>query len=265
MKLSEAHRFELDTHTSPLSHELILQQLRIHIHECSFGRRLPIQYKYTFLKKSPGIRFVCIPIWMAPESQERKRQPKEKVKNWAGCPEDIQVDIWADVRGQKGSPHRTQLRKKSSFCRWPKGEDVHDPRGLVYFFVTEILIPRFCRADMGWVYILGLANTTIAHKFLSKLFGLFSPGFQAPPSPKIQPLNSRPKLLAFLSQTSLSRRFSQRIQPCRKHANVVNYYAVAFLLRPPYWLLCVPFFGEGNACKTKEDGIRTGVVAKAND
>ena len=68
------------------------------------------------------------------------------------------------------------------------------------------LVPRLCRADLGWNFYLGPANfREIAGEFLSEFwwrilsgfFGLVFPGFQA--TQKIHAQNSRPELSAFLS------------------------------------------------------------------
>ena len=45
---------------------------------------------------------------------------------------------------------------------------------------------------------------------------------------------------------------------------IVNYYAVLFLLRPPYLLRCGPFFERKNVCNSQENGVRTRRAAIAN-
>ena len=48
--MSEHHRSEFDTHTSPLAQEFILYQLWIHIREYVLGWYIQIQYKYIYVK-----------------------------------------------------------------------------------------------------------------------------------------------------------------------------------------------------------------------
>ena len=47
-------------------------------------------------------------------------------------------------------------------------------------------------------------------------------------------------------------------------AKLVNYYAVVFLLRPPYLLHRGPFLERENVCNSQENGVRTRRAAIAN-
>ena len=68
----------------------------------------------------------------------------------------------------------------------------------------NVLIPRFCRADLGWIFYFGLANSRkIASEFWWRIFlanysALFFQCFR--PSQKIHAQNSRPKCFGFSSR-----------------------------------------------------------------
>ena len=47
-------------------------------------------------------------------------------------------------------------------------------------------------------------------------------------------------------------------------AKIVNYYTVAFLLRPPDLLRCGPFSERENVCNSQENGVRTRCAAIVN-
>ena len=47
-------------------------------------------------------------------------------------------------------------------------------------------------------------------------------------------------------------------------ANIVNYYAVVFLLRPPNLVRRGPFFERKNVCNSQENGVRTRCAAIVN-
>ena len=47
-------------------------------------------------------------------------------------------------------------------------------------------------------------------------------------------------------------------------ANIVNYYAVVFLLRPPNLVRRGPFFQRKNVCNSQENGVRTRRAAIVN-
>ena len=73
---------------------------------------------------------------------------------------------------------------------------------------VELLGPRFCRADLGWIVYLGLANfRKIASEFLSEIWS----GFQPPPKysrPKFTPkIGSIPLLFQVVEPKIISRRF----------------------------------------------------------
>ena len=49
-----------------------------------------------------------------------------------------------------------------------------------------------------------------------------------------------------------------------KHYVIVNYYAVVFLLHPPYLLRREPFLERKDVCNSRENGVRTRRAAMAN-
>ena len=63
MNISENHRFELDTRMLPLSQELMLEQIRIHIRQGDINAN----FVYIYVKSLPGILNVFIPDWMVIE------------------------------------------------------------------------------------------------------------------------------------------------------------------------------------------------------
>ena len=113
-----------------------------------------------------------------------------------------QQGLWEEVRAQATFGALLSTRRAHYAKQHPDG-DLREASSLN----THSLIPRFCRADLGSISCLGLANfRKIACRFLSaclqrissakfarKFFGLLSPGSEAPPR------NSRPKLSAFFS------------------------------------------------------------------
>ena len=75
---------------------------------------------------------------------------------------------------------------------------------------------------------------------------------------------SRFKLFRSISEQRTPPKGPNRTINTTAKQNMVNYYAVAFLLHPPYLLCREPFFERQNACKTKENGIRTRVATIVN-
>ena len=85
-----------------------------------------------------------------------------------------------------------------------------------------ILNPKFCRAGLGWVFVLAwrMFGKLSAHfsanssaNFSCWFSSLVSPGFRRPPASKVHPQNPRPELSAFLQRPdfwklSYSHRFS---------------------------------------------------------
>ena len=113
-----------------------------------------------------------------------------------------------------------------------KGSEWHKPRwGLATrvndkprWIVQQILIPRFCRTDLGWKVYLGLAKfRTIAGEFLSEFSqriypanfsAFFLQGFRPPQKNRAQ--NSRPNICLHSSPIShyWTQHFSRRFSAC---------------------------------------------------
>ena len=108
------------------------------------------------------------------------------------------------------------------------------------FQEEHVLIPRFCRADLGLLFYLGLANLrTFAGKFLSEFFQRIFPAnlsallLQASGPPK----NSHPKFTPKLAGTPLQLQifepnvFSRRYSALSEDSHV----AAQIVIEPSYW------------------------------